>query len=126
MSRSKPVTMLVFYYPRKGKNSELLSLIKNHWPTLDGEGLVSKMPAQIWRATDKRTNQIYFAEMFQWKDDKASRIAHHSPGVMAIWEPMGAVLEVMEIAQIEPIRFPRNRHSVLRPQGGGWSLIPGK
>jgi hypothetical protein len=105
MSKSRPVTMLVSYYPKKGRESNLLLLIKKHWAALDREGLVSKMPPQVWRATDKVTRRSYFVEMFQWKDDKASGVAHHTPGAMAIWEPMGAVLERMELVQIEPIRL---------------------
>ncbi len=105
MAKFRPVTMLVSYYPKKGRESNLLLLIKKHWAALNREGLVSKMPPQVWRATDKVTRRSYFVEMFQWKDEKASGVAHHTPGVMAIWEPMGAVLERMELTQIEPIRL---------------------
>ena len=111
MAMSGPVTMLVSYYPKKGRKSELLSLIKKHWAVLDRERLVTGMPAQIWRATDKVTKRSYFIEMFQWKDDKASSVAHNTPGVMAVWKPMEAVLEKMELAQIEPIRVRRETSS---------------
>jgi len=42
--------------------------------------------------------------MFQWKDEKASEIAHQTPEVMAIWEPMGPILENLQLTQIEPAR----------------------
>ena len=105
MTKSKPVTMLVSYYPKKGKETVLLSLIKKHWAALDRESLVTKMPAQVWRATEKKTRRKYFVELFQWKNAESSGIAHHTPGVMAVWEPMGVVLERMELAQIEPVRL---------------------
>jgi len=104
MAMTRPVTMLVSYYPKKGKEPALLSLIKKHWAVLDRERLVTKMPQQIWRATNKKTSQTYFVEMFQWKDANSSGIAHQTLGVMAIWEPMETVLEKMELARIEPIR----------------------
>ena len=112
MALSGPVTMLVSYYPKKGRESNLLLLIKKHWAALNKEGLVSKMPPQVWRATDKRTSRNYFVEMFQWKDVKSSDIAHHTPGVMAIWEPMGDVLDKLELAQIEPIRLRGGKNTV--------------
>ena len=105
MSRPRPVTMLVSYFPKKGKESNLLRLIKKHWAVLNSEGLVSKMPPQVWRATEKVTRRTYFVEIFQWKNDKASGVAHQTSGVVAIWEPMGVVLDRMELAQIEPIRL---------------------
>jgi hypothetical protein len=105
MADANPVTMLVSYYPKEGKEKELLSLLEKHWPALDQIGLVTKTPPSIWRAKDKRSNQTFFVEMFQWKDDEASTIAHQTPEVMAIWEPMGPLLENLQLTQIEPVPF---------------------
>ena len=101
MAKSNPVTMLVSYYPKAGKEKELLALVEKHWPTLDRLGLVSKMVPQIWRATDIREKKSHIVEMFQWKDEKASGAAHQTPEVMAIWEPMGPILEKLQLVQIE-------------------------
>jgi hypothetical protein len=100
---SKPVTMLVTYRLKKGKESELQALVEKHWPALDGVGLVTKDPAKIWRATDKRSGAVYFVELFAWKDGEASTVAHQTPEVMALWEPMGPMLEDLSLAQIEPL-----------------------
>ena len=100
---AKPVRMLVSYFPKKGKERKLLTLIRKHWPALKRVGLVSKMPPHIYRATDKRTNRRYFVEMFEWRDDQASGIAHRTPDVMAIWEPMGPLLENLQLSRIERI-----------------------
>ncbi len=109
-----PVTMLVSYYPKKGKDKAFLSLLKRHWPALNGAGLVSPMLPQVWRATDKRTGRAYFIEMFQWKNERAADVAHHTPGVMAIWEPMGPLLEDMQLARVAPVAIPATRKSVRR------------
>jgi hypothetical protein len=104
MTRSDPVTMLVTYRPKPGKEKELQALVEKHWPTLDRVGLVTKEPAKIWRAIDKGSGAPYFVEWFQWKDGEASDTAHQTPEVMAVWEPMGPILEALILAQIEPIR----------------------
>jgi hypothetical protein len=36
--------------------------------------------------------------MFTWKDGSGSDVAHQSPEVMAIWEPMTPILENMQIS----------------------------
>lgn len=109
MAESGPVTMLVTYRPKKGRERELQALVEKHWPALDRVGLVTKEPVRIWRATDKRTGAVSFVETFQWRDAEASTIAHQTPEVMAVWEPMGAILEALELAQIEPISPARGR-----------------
>ncbi|MBI1853438.1 MAG: hypothetical protein HYR85_24125 [Planctomycetes bacterium] len=103
MSKSKPVTMLVTYRPKMGKDKQLLALVKKHWGILDRVGLVTKERAKIWKATDKRSGGVSFVEMFQWKNGEASGIAHQTPEVMAMWEPMGLVLEELQLSMIEPI-----------------------
>jgi hypothetical protein len=100
---ANPVTMLVSYYPKKGHENALLNLVKKHWPILNNAGLVTDQPVQIWRATDKRTNDIYFVEKFQWATPESSDIAHQTPEVMAVWEPMGPVLEKLHLARIEEV-----------------------
>jgi hypothetical protein len=103
MSKARPVTMLVSYYPKEGKERTLLSLLKKQWPTLNRMGLVSKMRQTIWRASDKRTGRRYLVELFQWKDGRASGRAHRMTEVMIIWNAMTAVLDSMQLARVEPL-----------------------
>jgi hypothetical protein len=103
MPRTRPVTMLVSYYPKEGKERALLSLLRRQWPTLNRIGLVSKMPQTLWRASDKRTGRRYFVELFEWKDGRSSGRAHRTPEVMAIWNPMTAILHSMQLARVEPL-----------------------
>ena len=100
---SRPVKMHVTYRPKPGKEADLLALVKQHWPILDRLGLVTKEPATVYRARDTRSGRAHFVEIFSWKDGEASGIAHTSPQVMAIWEPMEVVLETLELAEIEPV-----------------------
>ena len=98
-----PVLTHVTYRPRKGKENELRELVQKHWPTLNDLGLVTKDPAKVYQATDKRSGQVYFIEIFSWRDQKAPEIAHQTPEVMAVWETMGPVMEGMELAALEPL-----------------------
>ncbi len=95
--------MLCTYRPRAGKERALLGLLQRHWPALRRAGLATARPAKLWRARGKRGG-TWFYEIFQWRDGSASEAAHYSPEVLAIWGPMEAILEDMELAEIEPLR----------------------
>lgn len=103
MDSQGPVTMLVTYYPKPGCENELLPLVKQHWPVLSEAGLATSEPAKIWKAKDKRTGATYFVEKFQWATPDSAAIAHQTPEVMAVWEPMGPVLENLVLTQIEEV-----------------------
>ena len=98
-----PVRVLCTYRPKKGKEKELLSLVKNNWTTLKRMGLVTTDRAVVYRATDKKSGRIYFVESFSWRDEEASNAAHGVPEVKAVWDAMGPLLEGMELAIIEPL-----------------------
>ncbi len=97
----RPVKMLCTYRPRKGKEEELLALVKRHWPALHAVGLVSDEPAVVYRATEKRTGRVFFVEIFSWADEQASAAAHETPEVRTIWGPMEDALERLDLATIE-------------------------
>ena len=103
MPTTDPVRMLCTYRPKRGKEKELLSLVKNNWTTLKRAGLVTKDRAAVYRATDKKSGRMYFVESFSWRDEAASTAAHTIPEVKAVWDAMGPLLEGMELAVIEPV-----------------------
>ena len=103
MPTTDPVRMLCTYHPKRGKEKDLLSLVKNNWTTLKRMGLVTKDRAVVYRATDKKSGRIYFIESFSWRDEEASNAAQTTPEVMAVWDAMGPLLEGMELAVIEPV-----------------------
>jgi len=118
MRAAKPVSMLVRYYPRRGRERELLVLLRRHWPALHALGLVSGPRARLWRATDKRDGRVHFVEMFAWRSSRASDRAHREPEVTAIWGQMEPVLERMELHRVEPVspgKAPRARRGSEKP-----------
>ncbi len=98
-----PVTNIVTYVPKKGKEAELLALVRQHEAALRKVDLVTSEPFRVWKAYDIRKQREQYIEYFVWKDGKASDIAHQAPEVMAVWEPMGPVLEELTICEVEPI-----------------------
>lgn len=98
-----PVMNIVTYVPKPGKEAELLALVKKHEPALRNVGLVTERPFSLWKAFDIRKGRVSFIEQFQWKDGTASDTAHQTPEVMAVWEPMGPVLEELTICEVEPV-----------------------
>lgn len=102
MAESGPVKVLCIYRVKDGKEDEFRKLLEKHWPTLDGVGLVTSERARWYRSED-RSKRTCFVEIFEWKDNRASRTAHELPEVMAVWEPMGALVDDMEFLDIEAI-----------------------
>ena len=42
-----------------------------------------------------------YIEIFSWKSPEAPQVAHQTPEVMAVWEPMGAICEHMDFPSFE-------------------------
>ena len=99
---SKPITVLCIYRVADGKEHEFQQILGRHWPILDRVGLVTSEPSKVFRGSGK-DGKIVFIEILQWKDEKAPDVAHHSPEVMAVWEPMGSLITAMEFINIEPV-----------------------
>lgn len=100
---AKPVQNLVIYRPKAGKEKELQALVQKHWPAVQKAGLGGTEPARVWKAKDIRKGDTFFVEIFSWKDEGSARVAHETPEVMAVWEPMEGVLEDLTITNIEPV-----------------------
>ena len=103
MAPSESVPTLVIYRPKPGAESALEALIRKHLPTLKSLGLLGTGQSAVFRAEDKRSHAVSFVEIFDWKDGRASDVAHQTPEVMAIWEPMGPLLENLEIRALQPL-----------------------
>jgi hypothetical protein len=103
---TQPVTRLVIYRPKPGHADALFAILEKHGPTLRGVGLITDEPVRLYRARDLRregTAESYFVEIFQWKDEQASDLAHQMPEVMAVWETMGPHMQDMTLTTLEPV-----------------------
>ena len=91
----------VVYRPKKGKEAELFELVKKHGPALQSTGLTVGGLPQVYKARNVRTGDEFFVEIFSWRDENASGLAHQTPEIMAVWGPMTPLLESLEISVLE-------------------------
>lgn len=99
MDQSEAVKMLVIYRVKAGKEETFVPLLHQHWPALRAVGLATGTPVRAYRGTPKRGHGdgSVFVELFEWTNAAAPDVAHQTPEVMAVWEPMGPLLEGMEL-----------------------------
>jgi hypothetical protein len=98
-----PVPNLCYYKINKADEPAFLALMEKHWPTLHAAGLATDEPARVLRAQDKQGN-VVIIEHFAWKDASGPQIAHQTPEIMQVWEPMGALTKGnMEFWAPEPV-----------------------
>ena len=91
----------VVYRPKKGKEAELFALVRKHGPALESTGLTVGGLPQVYKARNIRSGEQFFVEIFSWRDEKASGLAHQTPEIMAVWEPMTPLLESLEISVLD-------------------------
>lgn len=105
---SAPCTVLCLYRVSSGREAEFTRLLERHWPALRALDLVTDDPPQHYRGAEPDGGPL-FVEIFRWKDEEASRLAHEHPEVMAVWEPMDALTERrggrpnMEFPHVQPL-----------------------
>ena len=105
MPNSKPAEVLCTYRPKPGRAGEFLKMLKKHWPTLRAAGLATASNAKVFRSVDKDGKTI-FIERFAWKDASLPQIAHETPSVMELWEPMGQLCEDMTFWTVVRVPMP--------------------
>jgi len=109
--KTQPMTSICKYVLKPGSEREMRLLLARHWPTLHRAGLVTDEPPLIFRGLtpppDKQgqhdVGPDVIVEIFAWKDRSGPEVAHHTPEVMAVWEPMGAICERMEFPSFEAL-----------------------
>ncbi len=107
--KDQPQTVMCRYHLKPAVEPEMLRLIARHWPTLHRAGLVTDEPPRVFRGLPGKPGAGRAApagvlvEIFDWKSAASAEVAHRSPEVMAIWEPMGALCETMEFPHFERI-----------------------
>ena len=104
---SPPTVNICQYKVKPGKEAEMEVLLAKHWPALREAGLVDDTPPTIYKGQagkDHGAERMYI-EIFAWKDANGPQLAHQTPGVMAVWEPMGAICERMDFPSYSPLEL---------------------
>ncbi|HMI94112.1 MAG TPA: hypothetical protein VK509_22215 [Polyangiales bacterium] len=105
----KPLLNICRYKVKPGKEAEMEKLLALHWPALHAAGLVTEEPARVYRGLpsgkpgDEHGATGVYVEIMVWKDQRSPQLAHQTPAVMAVWEPMGAICEDMDFPAFEPL-----------------------
>jgi hypothetical protein len=114
MSQDKPSTVICRYKVKPGKEQEMLRLLEKHWPTLHAAGLTTNDKPLIYRSVpsgrpggDHHDVANTFVEIFSWKTGRSAGVAHETPEIMAVWEPMGAICEDMDFPTFERLDLVR-------------------
>ena len=107
-------TVICRFQVKRGRERSFERLLKAHWPTLRRLGLVTPEPSRIYRGRDG-AGKPYYVEIFTWRSAGAAEVAHRTPEVMAIWEPMGNHVEkrlgrpAWEFPHVVPLKAGRAR-----------------
>jgi hypothetical protein len=102
---SKPLTNMCVYKVKPGKEAEFEALLANHYPTLKELGLATDDRPVMYKGHDHRAKCVMYFELFTWKDETMPQRAHEVPGLMKIWEPMGALCSEMNFPAVEKLEF---------------------
>jgi len=110
MNQSQPSHVNICqYHVKEGHEAEMEALLAKHWPTLRAAGLASAVPPVIYKGLpsgkpggDHGAAGVYF-EIFSWENENGPQIAHQTPEVMAVWEPMGAICKHMDFPMFQRI-----------------------
>lgn len=94
-------TNICTYRVKAGAREQFIALLRKHWPTLRAAGLATDTPALHFEAViggDSRHDETgtTFVEIFSWSRPDAPDLAHNTPAIMAVWEPMGALVEARD------------------------------
>ncbi len=105
-------TNICTYRVKPGAREQFIELLRHHWPTLRDAGLATDTPALHFEAEvgGRRHNETgtTFVEIFSWTSGESADLAHRMPEVMAVWEPMGALVEARD--GHPGMEFPNFRH----------------
>jgi hypothetical protein len=94
----KPETVITTYYPKPGKDAEMLRILRDAWSVYTRLNLVTGQH-QLYRATTEGGTS-YFVEIFTWKDESIPDNA--PPDVKKIWADMNANSK-LDFAEITPV-----------------------
>jgi hypothetical protein len=112
MTTNTPLVNICTYKVKPGKEAAMERLLALHWPSLHRAGLVTDEKARVYRGLPSQKEgaahgaERTYVEIMVWRDEEGPALAHHTPEVMAVWEPMGAICEEMAFPSFELIEFP--------------------
>ncbi len=109
MSHNEAPINICQYRVKPGHEAEMERLLAAHWPALRDAGLATDEPATVFKGLPSpqpggpHGADRWYIEMFRWTSPDGPRIAHETPSIMAVWEPMGAICEHLDFPMYQPL-----------------------
>lgn len=107
-----PETVIGMYYPKPGKQEEMLRILKNYGAVLTRLNLIVGTH-QLYRAETEGGN-VYFVDIFTWRDENIPDNA--PPEVKTVWAEMRANTDRLDFASITPVS------DAVDPEGSGAAI----
>jgi hypothetical protein len=92
---------VAFYRPQAGKEDMLIDVIRQHFPVLLAEGLVTERLPYLTQAKDGTV-----IEVFEWKSKAAREKAHRSEAVGRLWQKFFECAAFSSLSLIEEAHYP--------------------
>lgn len=93
--------VMVVYRPFKGREPEVLEIVRHHLPILRGEGFVTDRKPIVMRSNDG-----CIIEVFEWVSREAIEKAHYNPAVQELWMRAAKVCEFGKPVDINEFHGP--------------------
>jgi hypothetical protein len=96
--------VIAIYKPKRGKEKELLRILRRHVPLLRRERLATKRPVTLLRSRKSKS----ILEIFEWATATAADEAHENPRVMRLWGAMHEIAAFPPLSSLKegPLTFP--------------------
>ncbi len=100
---NKTFAMPMYKAIKEENQSKLREILKKHVQTLRKYELITNAPVMLLESEDGT-----LMELFEWKDENASRVAHEHPAIRKIWGEMEGILEFPVLSNLPEAnrRFP--------------------
>lgn len=92
MTETALLTAVATYRVRADRLEDFFEVLRRHHPALLELGLATDEPPIVYRGKEQDGGPIVF-EIFTWANERAPQIAHETPQVLQLWEPMGDMCE---------------------------------
>jgi quinol monooxygenase YgiN len=93
--------VIAAFRPKPGKTDLLRAVLRDHFPTLRSQDLISDRAPIVMEASDGT-----MVEVFEWRSDEAVESAHSNPVVLALWKRFEEACDYVPISKVAGAEHP--------------------
>jgi hypothetical protein len=87
--------VIVTYRPRSENKELLQAMLKEHWPLLEKEGLVTQRAPEYMSSIEGE-----IIEIFEWKSSDSILHANKNPAVQAFWTKLKEIADFVPLSSV--------------------------